>query len=101
MSLPNPRISHTIHPPALDSFLHSLPNIRFGINDPDTVVRMERYGEEDWVWIWTQRRTQEDERVLARVFRRCSERGRKIVSFPGKFCEKVENDPLGALSRYF
>lgn len=96
MSLPNPRISHPVHPPTLDSFFHSLPYIRFGIDDPDTVVRMECYGEEDWVWIRRRGRAQEDEGVLAGIFRRCSERRRKIVAFPGKFCKKVENDSLGA-----
>lgn len=96
MSLPNPRISHTVHPPALNPFLHSLPYISFGIDYPDTVVGMECYGEEDWVWVRRCGRAQEDERVLASIFRRCSERRRKIIAFPGKLCEKVEDNPLGA-----
>lgn len=49
VSLASPCTLYPIKPPLLDCCLQRFTDISFGIDDPDSVVRVEGNGEEDWV----------------------------------------------------
>lgn len=59
------RSLNALRPCLLDPFLERLANVRWGVDDPHAVGRVERYGEEDWVRV--RLAEEERERVFARV----------------------------------
>ena len=52
MPFPNPRIPNPGIPELSDPFFYGLTHIRFGIDYPNFITRVESYRHEDRVWVW-------------------------------------------------